>query len=143
MEWVTGKPCHAMEKTINFFIPGRPKAWQRVSHGRYGQTFVPKETADWQKRVAMFSAMNRPQQIILHEISISLYFQFKRPKSVSQHKLFCIGRSDIDNYSKSVLDAMQKIIFENDNQVVILTAKKIYSDVEGVRVFISSADSHQ
>ena len=64
-----------------------------------------------------------------------LVFCFKKPKSVKDNIHYCIGKSDVDNYAKSVMDALSDIIYKNDNQIVRLTCSKIYGD-PGVHILV-------
>ena len=45
-------------------------------------------------------------------------------------------RPDIDNIAKIVLDAMNKLAYYDDVQVINLHVKKVYSSVAGVDVTI-------
>jgi len=46
------------------------------------------------------------------------------------------GRNDIDNLMKLVMDAINGIFFEDDGQVCMVMAKKVYSDVPRTTVTI-------
>jgi Holliday junction resolvase RusA-like endonuclease len=43
-------------------------------------------------------------------------------------------KPDIDNYVKSALDGINKVVFVDDNQVVTLHARKLYGAVPGMRI---------
>lgn len=48
-----------------------------------------------------------------------------------------VPAGDIDNHSKSIIDALQEAgVFANDNQVMKLIAEKKYAPVQGVTVTI-------
>lgn len=51
-----------------------------------------------------------------------------RRKRKNNKEIRPIVRPDIDNYTKSVLDALDGIIWKDDAQVVTLSANKYYSD---------------
>lgn len=67
-------------------------------------------------------------------------FHMPIPESLSKRKKsallgeFCLGVIDLDNLVKQYLDLMNTIIIKDDRQVVILLAKKIYSDKPGVKI---------
>lgn len=67
-----------------------------------------------------------------------LVFMFDRPKSKNKD-LYCIGRSDVDNYCKSVMDALHDQFYKNDNQIVSLSAVKLYvgpTNKPGVKITV-------
>lgn len=45
-----------------------------------------------------------------------------------------ISKPDIDNLVKTVFDAANGIIWSDDNRVISVTARKIYSDTPGVKL---------
>lgn len=72
-------------------------------------------------------------------VSVSVSAFFPIPKSYSKAKRqACIDRElrpdkkpDIDNILKSVLDAMNRVAYEDDKQVVELIGRKYYTESDG------------
>lgn len=70
------------------------------------------------------------------EVILNLIFGITAPKSISNSKtksaliyeniLHPLTRPDIDNYSKVILDALNKLVFLDDSQVFELNSKKVY-----------------
>jgi len=119
---------------ITFFVQGHPVPWQRA--GRHGyQTFTPRSTRVWQTTIAWAAKLHRPKKLFIGPLSMCLCFYFERPQSIDKEIIYCIGRSDVDNYAKSVMDALHHIFYNNDNQVVDLTATKFYGD-PGVNIVV-------
>lgn len=48
---------------------------------------------------------------------------------------------DLDNLQKSVFDACNKVLYEDDAQIVQLTVRKFYSDEPRVELRISEMDA--
>jgi len=70
-------------------------------------------------------------------IAVTLHFRLRRPNDHfvggkrcqlkdSAPRGFCVGRSDIDNLSKFVLDCLNGLLFMDDRRVVSLTAMKVW-----------------
>jgi len=78
-----------------------------------------------------------------------LSFHIKAPESWSSalknEKIWgitkCDNKCDLDNYEKFYLDCMNKIIFNDDKQIVILKSSKHYSLDPRVEINISSISS--
>ena len=49
-------------------------------------------------------------------------------------------KPDIDNVAKAVLDALNRLAFEDDKQVVYLSASKVYADHPGMIITISTGE---
>ncbi len=126
---------------ITFFVQGHPVAWQRA--GRFGnRSFTPKETLVWKTTIAWAAKAHRPKELMTGPLGMSLSFYFKKPKSIKHKSNYCIGRSDVDNYTKSVMDALHDIFYKNDNQIVYLNACKFYGE-PGVNIVVESVDENE
>lgn len=75
-------------------------------------------------------------------VSITLEFSFKLPASATkrdrellkQGKLQNIKKPDLDNLVKLVTDAMNKIAYNDDNQVVVINASKVFGDEDYIKI---------
>src|SRR3972149_5011704 len=61
-------------------------------------------------------------------VIVELGFAFQKPPSVPKKRTWPTVRPDLDKAIRSVLDAMTGIIWRDDNQVIVLTAHKMYGD---------------
>ncbi len=67
-------------------------------------------------------------------IYVELDFFVQIPKSWSKKKKaskvgrYCDNNADLDNYCKAILDSLEGIYYENDKQVVMIKARKFYSE---------------
>jgi len=61
-------------------------------------------------------------------VALSLVFIFPRPKSwpKSRKQLYHRSRPDVDNLQKFILDAGNNILWNDDCQIVNITASKLY-----------------
>ncbi len=122
---------------------GRPRF--RAFRGRV-HTFTPaktakyeKEIADYYKHISCNFKFDRDQPIC-----ISIAFGMPIPKSAPKSRrqamtegiLRHIKKPDVDNLAKAVLDALNGIAWEDDSQIVRLTAWKEYSTEPYVYMFI-------
>ena len=137
---------------ISFEIPGPPVAQGRpragkINYGRRkGQTVVydPQESKDYKRFVALIARQHAPRKPIEGPVRaiIKIYRQIPKSTTKKDRQAILEGikrptvKSDIDNYTKSILDACNKIIYQDDSQVVDLIASKYYSDNPRVEVTI-------
>lgn len=76
-------------------------------------------------------------KIIEGEVKLYLEFGINSPKSLNQSKtkwllilkkfLRPITRPDVDNYAKPILDALNKKVYVDDGQIVLLHCEKFYT----------------
>ena len=66
---------------------------------------------------------------------VKIDFHVQIPKSWSKKKkaemegMFCDNNADIDNYVKATLDSCEGYYYENDKQIVMIRARKFWSEV--------------
>lgn len=99
---------------ISFTIPGRPvpKARPRMAvHGREAYIYTPDKTKNYEELVKWVSRLNvkRPLRCPV-EIEANLYFKGKQTP-------------DLDNCLKSLLDGMNKAVYDDDSQVKRIIAE--------------------
>jgi len=116
---------------LHFTVRGQPipKARPVVANRR---AFTPSKTVAWEQQVAWAAReLMRDQPPLTDDLTVQLVFYRKGKR-----------RADIDNLSKSILDAMNGIIFNDDRQIVQLTAAVFYrSTTPGVAVKITKDGS--
>ncbi len=129
---------------LDMYVFGKPQAWQRVSFGKFGQSYVPKETRDWQKHIGKTAMVSTLRRVIDAPLIVRLDFYLEPPKKPQWWRPAVTP--DLDNLSKSVLDGLEKAnIIKNDSRVVTLILRKYYAypDSErqpGVRVVVGLED---
>ena len=99
--------------------------------GRFVQTYMPTSYTKYKD----FIREQMPNALLDGELKVTLSFYFKPPKSWSNRKkLLAIGqykrtKPDIDNLIKTVLDAANKKVWQDDNQIVEISSLKQYAEV--------------
>lgn len=132
-------------RSVTLIIPGEgvAKARPRVT-GRV--TYTPQKTKSYENLVKSqaFDAMaDRPPFEGPVEVTIRIYRAI--PKSARKRDLdgMIAGtirpttRPDMDNIIKSITDAMNKIVYVDDGQIVSLSAEKCFAQTPCVHVTIT------
>lgn len=133
---------------IKFTIIGEPKGKGRPrfrSRGKFVQTYTDDATINYENLVKM-SYLNSNKVSYLNDKPLWCHIDVYQsiPKSTSKKKTeqMLIGeirptkKPDIDNIVKSILDALNKVAFNDDTQIVDLQCRKFYSNVPRVEVTI-------
>jgi Holliday junction resolvase RusA-like endonuclease len=111
--------------TLQIVVDGPPKAKGRPRFGK-GRVFTPKATVDaergigWHARVAMIG-----REIFDGPLAVQIHAWVKAPKK-GKHT-HPIVKPDADNLAKLVCDALNKIVWHDDKQIVDLQVIKNYS----------------
>ena len=99
---------------------GRPRFVRKTGH-----TYTPKTTLDYEKEVAQL--YNGPK-FAEGPIWVSLTFdQYKTTIEIKEMNTETTSsklRGDIDNYAKSILDALNGVAFTDDKQIMRLDLRK-------------------
>lgn len=134
---------------INFKIDGEPKgkARPRIYGNRMYKT---KEVCEIEDHIRDSFRSNNTQDVyfganIPLEVKIRSFFE--KPKNLTRvlkekyacGKIFPTKKPDADNISKLVLDALNKVAFYDDKQVIRLNIEKIYDEVPHMEVEICEA----
>jgi len=114
---------------INFTIRGTPvpKARPRAAiRGEHAIIYTPKNTAQFELYVKQIANENAPPKLLSGPLEMTLDFYLQRPQSLSANINYMTKRPDVDNLAKSVMDALEGVIYEHDAQVVVLHIVKQY-----------------
>jgi len=63
-------------------------------------------------------------------------FSKKKLAEAEEGTLRLVTKPDVDNYVKGIKDALNKVIWNDDSQVVDLTVSKFYSESPRVEVLV-------
>lgn len=98
----------------------RPKIAVR---GRFATAYYPKPYEDWKKACArLLKDMNKPGE--LEHINLTCHFYRQQPKTTKLSR----PRGDVDNYVKSLMDALTTAEWWSDDEDVIkLTVSKSWA----------------
>ena len=131
-------------RTVRFTIPGPPKGKARARTLKSGISYTPKDTVVYEKMVReCFRAEAGPDWII-HEgpVQLTIGARFPVPRATSKRKreLMLVGeisptkKPDWDNIGKIVSDALNKVAYHDDSQIIYCELSKVYRDTPGVYV---------
>lgn len=90
-----------------FVVPGEPVSKERPQHGANRNTFTPKKTREAEKVIAMIAAVKRSRkEPVSVPVGVAVEFYCK-------HR----NRKDADNMLKTVTDAMNAIVYQDDHLI--------------------------
>lgn len=128
---------------VRFKIDGPVVAKQRPRLGKGGHVYTPSKTKVFEK-ICKLSYGNK-YYFETENISIKILFKFEAPKSYSKKKKqealegkIRPSKADIDNYVKSILDALNNVAYKDDRRVCSIYAEKIFADKSETIVEIES-----
>ena len=116
-----------------------PKPKGRPRFTRKGFAYTPKETKDYETQLtqAIAKAWNYPY-LEERPLIIELTFNLQKPKTSKRD--YPIGRPDLDNLAKAVLDSMNKIVYKDDSLICDLILKKRYSSLGYIDLKVKALD---
>jgi crossover junction endodeoxyribonuclease RusA len=111
----------------------RPRFRAMIVRGKaIGTAYSPKEYKEWQEK-AYRAVYDEIEGIPLLEgpLTVGLIVTAKRPKTTK----LSAPKPDVDNYAKSILDAMTKAgVWADDSQVEFLAVKKQWGPEDNISV---------
>lgn len=126
----------------------RPRA---TRFGKGIRLYDPKKVAKYKENLAYLAKFQFRHKPISKPLKIEIKFYRGLQKSISKkerikrlsHVHRPIVKPDLDNYIKSTLDALNGIIWADDNLIVDLTAHKFYSDKPRIELEVEEYDTHK
>lgn len=110
-----------------------------------GFVYTPNKTKEYETLIQQsFRIKYHNVKTIEGRVYVSIIAYIKIPKNTSKAKtkemldnvISPTKKPDIDNIAKSVLDAMNKFIIKDDNQVSKITVEKRYAEEEKISIKI-------
>ncbi|MFQ3853375.1 RusA family crossover junction endodeoxyribonuclease [Staphylococcus sp. 2S1] len=104
------------------------------NNGKYVQTYMPSKYTNHKKNIQA----QMPNLMIDTPIKLTIEFHFPLLKSWSKKKhvamigQYKVTKPDIDNLIKTVLDATNKHVWQDDNQIVEIASFKKYAETPKV-----------
>ncbi len=122
-----------MIEPLEFVVHIQPIGKGRPRFGN-GHVYTPQETVMFESAFTAMSRKYKPIHPLAIPIALELEFHFIKPRT-SKRKFHSV-KPDCDNLIKSAIDSMNKHFFNDDAQIVKITATKFYSEKEFIRVVI-------
>lgn len=110
-----------------------------------GSIYTPGKTKDYEFLIQQYFKMKYPNyQTLEGRISIEIIAYLKIPKSTNKvkkqemldNKISPTKKPDVDNIAKVILDAMNKFVFKDDNQVAKISVEKRYGEEEKIEILV-------
>ncbi len=129
-----------------FEIPGKPKGKARPKfNGRRNVTYTPKETREYENFVRYCYNRQCGKQKLDGEIiaEVTAYFPVPKSATKAEREKMLTGKKrptvkpDIDNITKTILDALNKYAYKDDSAVVKIISEKKYSAEPKVTVILT------
>lgn len=115
-------------------VPGEPASKQRARVTKTGHSYTPEATVRAENWVKTCAVEQVGTPLIEGPVSMAITAVFSIPKSLPKKKrelalagkIRPVGRIDVDNMAKLVMDSLHGILYLNDNVVVDLRVRKVY-----------------
>lgn len=138
---------------ITFEIPGKPQPKQRARAVRTKngmRHYTPKQTESYEGKVAWIAVQHvQGRQPSPKPFSLRVVIWVEIPASWPQWKRQAAERGEIaattqldgDNVAKSIMDALNGVIYKDDRQVTSLQVDKFFGDYWSTRVELIELDA--
>jgi len=132
---------------FNFEAEGEPVAQGRprfTTIGGHARAYDPPKSREYKKLVREVAELAAPDEPLdgPFKVEITVFkpllksFTKQQTREALSGELRPTKKPDTDNYAKGILDAIKKLFWNDDGQVVMLVAEKYYSDVPRIEVSI-------
>ena len=128
---------------MKFTIPGDPRGKQRPRFSRRtGTTYTPTETVAYEKEVrALFLKAGGRKNDGPVALDITAFYKIPKSATRAERERMSAGeppqkKPDLDNIMKIIMDGLNGAAYNDDKQVVKVTAAKEYSEAPRVEVEI-------
>ena len=128
---------HNVKKEVSFIVHGKPIGKGRPRFTRFGHTYTPQATKDYERHIsqAAFVAMVEAGYTVTDRpVVVDLLAEMPIPKSWTKKRKLAASmdgekpkKPDIDNVLKAALDGCNGIVYDDDAQVHVVTARKRYA----------------
>lgn len=137
---------------VSLALPGPPRGKGRPRFGRAGQfvrVWTDRKTATYEEALSEVALIAmRALQPREGPLSVQMEAGMPIPASWSQKKrqaalagdLCPIGKPDFDNIAKIVGDALNKIVWRDDSQIVVCAFRKFYAAEPALRISVFDWD---
>lgn len=136
---------------VIFHVPGKPqgKARARTVYNKnlnHSVSYTPDNNLLYENLIKTMYIQHAKGVRFDKEVPVklSIVARFLPPKSTSKKKqqqmlsgeVLPLKKPDMDNIVKVVADALNGVAYHDDTQIASVTAKKVYSAVEGLDIIV-------
>jgi len=137
------------DESISFEVTGTLRGWTAPSFSRKtGHAYKPNWERVQRESIQAQAMPHRPTDPWTGPLAVTLMFQVPIPRSWARWRREvapghpAVGKPDLDNMVKAVLDALKGMFFLDDTQVASLMASNHYSaGAPGVRIGLVQMDA--
>lgn len=141
---------------VTFHVPGKPRGKARartVRNQNLNRTVSYKPEKDLlYENLIKEQFLNQAGGFYIERgkpVTLRIVARFLPPKSTSKKKqkqmldgeILPLKKPDMDNIVKVVADALNGVAYNDDTQIVLVSAKKAYSAIEGLDVTVEEYSS--
>jgi Holliday junction resolvase RusA-like endonuclease len=125
----------ALKEIYHVFVDGIPQPQSRPRKGKYGNIYSPTPANGWKEAVQVAFLRNR-KPILRCPIILTITCYFPKEGHNGKDEPHT-QKPDKDNLEKAIMDALNKLVWEDDSQVYSgRTAKYWSSDKCGAEIWI-------
>ena len=136
-----------MRYSIHIPVDPKPKARPRAT--RLGRVYTPKSSLDHEAAIrssviATLEANGVAVVPICRPCKLGLVFDMPsnaggwRKKAAAAGVFYPVRRWDLDNMAKSVMDALNGVLWDDDHRIMVLTASKRETTSGGIGITVES-----
>ena len=135
-----------MEKTLTITIEPSPKERPRATVvGGHARIYTPKTTEAYEKKIRDAWIRQNGDTPMDGQLLAKIYYGFRIPKSTPKKNIPAMlqkiirptVKPDLDNLDKAVMDALNKVAYKDDSQIVAKVSKKHYAEIPNIRIVIA------
>lgn len=129
-----------MRIQVTIPVTPAPKLRPRAMVTRTGKVHVytPKKTAHAEAVIRSIVAKSRKCFPRDEAVRLEATFYLTRPGSIPRKRKLPVVRPDLDNYWKSLTDALQGLAYEDDAQITSATLRKRYGSPARIELTLDS-----
>lgn len=117
-------------------LPVKPFGKQRPRMGKFG-VYTPKATKDVEAEIRWYLKAAKPKpEKLTGPVSVHIVCTFEKPASAPKSRIWPTVKPDIDNLAKTVLDAANGILWNDDAQVIGCNTIKRYGPESSIEIAI-------
>ncbi len=137
---------------VKFLVPGPIKGKGRgraTIRGGHATIYTPADTRHYEAEVRFYAAEQMGARPLIEDaVEITLVARFMPPASASKKRRAAMlageirptVKPDLDNIVKAAADAMNRVVYRDDAQIVTARIAKLYSETPGLTVIVKTLD---